>query len=237
MSLTYTSNLAELALLSKFNSVDPNFLSNLPSAIEYSTNRIVRELNLLSTITSNSSLSVTPGTRIVNLSALNPVVNVIQDINVVTPSGTTNPDLGQRSPLTIQSRAFMNQVYGSTTVTGVPQFFHMVTDQSIMVGPYPDNTYTIEIIATVRPVPISVASPTNWISTYLADLFLAGEMIQMSAFKMNFGAESDDPQQAQSWEAQFVKLRDSAATEDAMRRYFATGWTSQLPSQFTPART
>lgn len=237
MSLTYTQYVAELALLGQFNATDTNFLANLPSCIDYATDRITRELNLLNTVTTNSTLTTTIGTRIVNLASLNPIFNVLQDINVLTPAGTTNPNLGSRVPLTIQSRAFMNQVYGSSTVTGVPQYFAMVTDQSIMVGPYPDQDYNLEIVGTVRPVPISPTNASNWISLYLPDLFLAASMIQMSAFKMNFGAESDDPQQAQSWEAQYTKLRDSAGVEDAMRKYYSTGWSQDLPTAYNPART
>lgn len=237
MSLTYEQYLTELALLAQFNSTDPNFLSNLPSAIDYATDRITRELDLLNTVTANSTIQCAVGTRIISLAGLNPVFNVLRDINVITPSGTTNPDLGSRNPLTIATTAFMNQVYGSNTVTGVPEYFAMVTDQKIIVAPYPDQTYNLEIIGTVRPAPISPTNQTNWISIYLPDLLLAASMIQMSGFKMNFSAMSDDPKQAISWESQYVSLRDSAATEDAMRKYASTGWNSQLPTQFNPART
>lgn len=237
MSLNYTQYVSELALLSQFNAGDANFLANLPSCIDYATDRITRELNLLDTVTSNSTIVLATGTRLVSLSSLSPVFNVLMDINVLTPVGTTSPDLGLRNPLTIQSRAFMNQTYGSATVTGVPQYFSMVTDQSILVAPYPDHTYNLEIVGTIRPVPISSGAPTNWISTYLPDLFLAASMIQVSGFKMNFGAQADDPQQAMSWENQYTKLRDSAAVEDAMRKYFSTGWCPDLPTQFNPART
>src|SRR5262249_6946308 len=150
------------------------------------TDRIVRELNLLSTVTSNSTLVLSTTSRILNLSGLNPVFNVITDINVLTPAGTNDPDVAARNPLTIQSRAFMNQVYGTSPtqggIPGVPEYFTMVTDQIIQVGPYPDAAYNVEIIGTVRPVPISQDNPENWITTYLPDLFLAAEMIQLSAY-------------------------------------------------------
>jgi hypothetical protein len=229
-----------LALLSQFNASDPNFQANLPTAIDYATDRITRELNLINTTTSNSTLQCTPTTRVVSLASLNPVFNVLEDINLLTPSGVTNPDIAQRVPLTIQSRAFMNAVYGVAPaqggVVGPPQDFAMVTDQSIQVGPYPDATYNLEIVGTVRPSPLSGTTSTNWLSLYLPDLYMAAAMIQMSGFKMNFGSQSDDPKMAQSWETQYVTLRDSAATEDSMRKYYATGWASQLPNQFNPAR-
>ena len=237
MSLSYSSYLTELALLSQFNATDPNFLSNLPSCIDYATDRITRELDLLNTVTANSTLALTVGTRIISLASLNPVFNVLRQVNVLTPVGTINPDLGTRNPLTISTTAFLNQVYGSNAVTDVPEYFAMVTDQTIMVGPYPDQAYNLEIIGTVRPTPISATNPTNWISLYLPDLFLQCSMIQMSGFKMNFGAQADDPKMAMSYETQYTTLRDSAGVEDAMRKYASTGWNSQLPTAYNPART
>jgi hypothetical protein len=241
MPYNYTTFVAQLALEAQFNASDPNFLANLPSCIDYATNRITRELNLLSTITSNSTIVTSVGSRVVNLAALNPVFNTLQDINVITPAGTTNPDLGGRVPLTIQSRAFMNAVYGTAPAAGgtaaTPQYFAMVTDQIIQVGPYPDAAYTLEIIGTVRPTPLSPTNATNWISIYLPDLFLAAAMIFMSGFMRSFGQQADDPKLAMSWEDQYTKLRDSAGVEDAMRKYFSTGWTAQLPSAYNPART
>jgi hypothetical protein len=242
MSLNYSQFVTELALLSQYDETDPNFVSNLPSCIDYATDRIVRELNLLSTVTSNSTLQTSTTSRVVSLAALSPVFNVLQDINLLTPAGVTNPDLAARVPLTIQSRAYMNQVYGTAptqpgAVTGPPQCFALITDQTIMVAPYPDAVYNLEIVGTVRPTPLSVANPTNWIGTYLPDLYLAAAMIQMSAFKMNFGAMSDDPKMAISWSDQYTTLRDSASVEDAMRKYMSTGWTSQLPDQFNEKRT
>ena len=237
MSLTYNQYLTELALLSQFNATDPNFLSNLPSCIDYATDRITRELDLLNTVTANSTLALTVGTRIISLASLNPVFNVLRQVNVLTPVGTTNPDLGTRNPLTISTTAFLNQVYGSNAVTDVPEYFAMVTDQTIMVGPYPDQAYNLEIIGTVRPTPISATNPTNWISLYLPDLFLQCSMIQMSGFKLNFGAQADDPKSAMSYETQYTTLRDSAGVEDAMRKYASTGWNSQLPTAYNPART
>lgn len=241
MSLTYATNLTQLALLGQFPANDPNFLSNLPSCIDYATDRITRELNLLNTVTANSTLQLSTGTRVLNIGTLNPVFNVVTDINVLTPAGASSPDTAARVPLTIQSRAFMNQVYGTSPtqagVRGVPEYFTMVTDQIIQVGPYPDAAYFIEIIGTARPVPISDSNETSWMTTYLPDLFLAAEMVQLSGYMRNFGAMSDNPQQAVAWEQQYTALRDSAAVEDAMRKYAATGYTPVLPSQFNEKRT
>ena len=114
MGYTYTSFVAELALMTQFSVTDPNFVGNLPTCIDYATDRITRELDLLNTVTATSTPTLTVGSRVLDLSALSPVFNVIRDLNVITPFGTTDPNLGTRNALTIQSLAFMNWTYGAS---------------------------------------------------------------------------------------------------------------------------
>lgn len=235
MGLSYTQYVAELLALSKFNASDPLFTTNLPNAIDYAYDRINRELNLLSTVASNSSLTLTAGSRLLDYSAAN--INVLQDINIISPATATNPEEGTRNPCTIADKSFLNAVYNSPSQVGVPVSFAPFDDHTLLFGPFPDADYTVELIGTVKIVPLSAAAPTNWISENLPDLLLTASMIQVSGFKMNYGAMTEDPKQAISYESQYLSLRDSAAVEDARRKFQATGYTSELPTQFNQART
>lgn len=233
--LTYSTYLSEMLVLCQFNADDPNFTTNLPNAITYAEDRINRELNLLSTVVSNSSLALTPGSR--RLDFTTAAINVLQDVNVITPAGTTNPDLGTRNPATVVDKAYLNTVYSGPTNLGLPVNFALQDDHTLLFGPFPDAAYTVELIGTMRPVSLSADNPTTWIATNLPDLFIAASMIWMSGFMRNFGSQSDNPQQAVSWETQYVTLRDSAAVEDARRKFQATGWNSELPNAYNPPRT
>ena len=234
MSLTYSQYVSELQVLTQFNANDPNFMANLPSALDYAQDRISRELNLLNTVVSNTTLALTAGSR--NLDITSATMNVMQDINLITPAGTTNPEAGTRNPLVIASKEFLDWTYGSSTGSQLPTYFAMLTDTMILFGPWPDQNYSVELIGTTRPAGLSETNTTTWVSTYLPDLLLAASMIFMSGFMKNFGAQSDDPKMAISWESQYTTLRDSANVEDLRRKFQSQGWTSELPSPLTPPR-
>jgi hypothetical protein len=235
MSLTYSTYVAELALLTQFNATDPNFTANLQPALDYAQGRIDRELNLLNTVASNSSLVLTAGSRQLNFSTAN--INVLETVNLIMPAGTTNPELGARSPLTIASLDYLNAIYGSAGVLAPPQNFAMFTDSLLLLGPWPDAAYTVELVGSMRPLTLSAGNPTTWVSTNLPDLLLAASMVWMAGFMKNFGAQADDPKIAMSWETQFTSLRDSAMVEDARRKFKSSGWTSELSTPLNPPRT
>lgn len=235
MSLNYAQYVAEMASLCQFNPSDPFFVQQLPSAIDYATDRINRELNLLTTVAANSSLALTAGTRTLNFSAAN--INVLTDVNIITPAGQTNPELGARNPVTICDKSYLNAVYNSTAIEGVPINFALLDQQTLLFGPFPDANYTVELYGTVWSTPLSASNTTTWISTYIPDVFIAASMVFMSGAQKNFAAISDDPQSAMTWEQQYGKLRDSASVEDARRKFMSSGWTSALPSPINPPRT
>ena len=235
MSLTYSQYVAEMLVLTQYNANDPNFTQNLPSALDYAQDRITRELNLLYTVASNSSLALTAGTRSLNISGLN--LNVLSDLNIITPATQTNPEIGTRNPATIADKSYLNLVYNSPTITGIPESFAFLDENTLLFGPFPDANYTVEVIGTYRQPGLSSMNTTTWISTNIPDLLLAASMVFMSGFMKNFGAQSDDPKMAVSWESQYQTLRDSVGVEDAMRKFKATGYTSDLPTAYNPKRT
>jgi hypothetical protein len=202
--------------------------------LDYAQNRINRELNLLNTVSVNNSVATAIGIRSVSLAAIN--ANVLQNINIITPAGTTNPELGTRVPLVIQEKSFLDWNYGSVGNNSQPKYFAMLDNQTILLGPWPDQIYTLNIYGTYWPVGLSAGNPTTFISTYLPDLLLAASMVQLSGYMRNFGSQADDPRMSQSWETQYVTLRDSAAVEDARRKFASTGWTSDLPTAYNKAR-
>lgn len=234
MSLTYNQYSTELAALCQFNAADPFFTTNLPSTLDYAQDRISRELNLLNTVVSNTTLALTSGSRKLDITSA--TMNVMQDINLVTPAGTTNPELGSRNPLTIASKEFLDWTYGSSVGSAIPNYFAMLTDTEILFGPWPDQNYTVELIGSTRPLGLSNTNQTTWVSTYLPDLLLAASMVFMAGAMKNFGAQADDPKMAVSWESQYTTLRDSANVEDLRRKFQSQGWTSELPSPLTPPR-
>jgi hypothetical protein len=233
--LTFATYKTALATLSVVPETDANWLSILSDAIEYAELRIYRDLDLLSTVQSNISFATTASNSKVSITQGTFVT--LQNVNVITPAGTTNPEVGTRVPLLPVSKEYIQYSWPSATNAGVPQYFAMIDERTFSLGPWPNAAYTLEIIGTVRPATLSASNTTTFISQYLPDLFLMASMIFISGYQRNFGRQSDDPQMAQSYESQYQALLKGATVEEYRKKYQSSGWTSMSPSPVaTPGR-
>ena len=202
-------------------SSDANWTNYLPTAIDDAEQRCYRDLDLLSTVVRDTSASLTANSRNFTLpSALGRFVTV-QEFCYFTgsvPSGRT-----QLLPL---PRTVINFLYPSETGTsGVPpQYYAPITDQIFIVGPAPYTGYAVEITGTIRPVPLSAANTTTFLSLYCSDLFLAGAMASVSGYMRNFGSQADDPKMAVSWEQQYQQRLASLKVEELKRKYSFGDW-------------
>lgn len=233
--LTYSDVINKLASFLVIPVDNVSYVAAQPIIINDAEQRIYRELDLLCTITVDTSTVLT---------ANNPLVEiptgfvVVEDMNVVTPAGTTNPNLGTRNPLTRVSKEYLNFLYPNSTGAGVPQYFADITQWAFTLGPWPAAGYTLEIIGTQRPPPLSVTTPTTFLTTNLPDLFFTACMVIGCGMQKNFGPMGDQPESAVTWEGHYQKELASAAVEEFRKKGEAEGWSTKLPSPIaTPPRT
>jgi hypothetical protein len=217
-------------------SSDANFNNILPRAIEQAEQRLYRELDLITTTTAQVA-SLSSGVRNV---AIPGGIIILNDLNVITPAATA-PDAGTRNPVQRVSLSFLNAaapiaaaVLGSPSI---PKYYALLDDVNLRLGPAPDAAYQAEFIGPIRPAPMSASNPTTWLGTDLPDLFLAALNVFMAGYQRDFGAQSDNPQLALSWEATYQELKKSAAVEEARRRAQSVAWSPYSPTPLaTPPR-
>jgi len=225
MALTYSTYVAALVTMTATTSSDPNFQAVLPDTIDYAEQRIYRELDLISTVTVDDSVTLASGNRNATIPDTFIVTN---GFNVLTPAGAT-ASTGARVPLTPVSRDVLDMLWPGNASTGVPKMFAMITQWDLVLGPAPDGPYVLETIGTQRPTPLSATNTTTFLSQYLPDLFLAASMIFMSGYQRNFSSTGNDPQMPVNWESQYEKLLTSAETEESRKKYASSGWASLSP--------
>lgn len=237
--LTYATYVSSLANLLPVAASDPGFVAVLPNIIADAELRLYRELDLLDTSVRDSSGTLTTLTRNFNLPSSIGTFIICDEVNVITPVGTTNPELGTRNPLIPTNDETLNTLWPSVSGSTIPQYFAMVSQDVIMVGPFPDAAYTVEIVGTVRPTPLSSTNTTTILSTFFEDLLISASMVFAAGYQKNFGAGSDDPKMAQSWETHTQMLLAGAQTEEARKMFTSQGWSdkSPIPASTTPART
>jgi hypothetical protein len=112
----------------------------------------------------------------------------------------------------------------------------MVRQDLIQVGPWPDQAYVVEVIGTFTPEPMSSTNPTTFLTIFLPDLLVAAAMVFMSGFQRDFGSQSDNPAQSQSWENQYSVLFKSAMLLELRKKFAGVGWTSLSSIPVVPNR-
>jgi hypothetical protein len=246
MSYTYASFQTALAsemVVPNNNVNDPNFVLILPTIIDYAEQRCYRELDCLHAET-QQWFSMVPFQRaqqflasdstfanpspaqqilIVERVSIQPV-GATPQVAGVAPTSGGEPAL----PTTVD---YLDAVYSGLFPNpgplGRPVHFAPITDQILAFGPTPDQAYSFVIHGKCRPVPLYDTPPkdgtqTTFLTQVLPDLFLAAAMVSASGYRHNFGAQSDDPRMAVSWEGQYNELLGSAKNEETRKRFL--GW-------------
>lgn len=188
-------------------STDANYNLIYPRAIEYAELRMQRDLDFLNTTTFDTA-SVTAGNFVVALPTNNGVFVVLN--SVFASNVVLNPT----------SKGFLEFVLsgGGGIVQGTPTYWCPRDQTHIKIAPAADATYSLMFEGTIRYTPLSASNASNFLSTYLPDLYLAASCIFLSGYQRDFGAQSEDPQMAQSWENQYTKLLGSAGIEEARKK-------------------
>lgn len=242
-----TSYVGQIATMAVVDSTDSAFLTILPQMITYAENRIYRDVDFLFSSVSNTNYSINAGSRSINVPSGSDfaggqwgggVLVVAEQINLLTPAGSTSPDSSTRVPLLPTTKEFLDAVYGNSSATGQPKYFCPFDDYTFLVGPYPNATYQVEIVGTFRPASLSSTNLTTFISLYLPDLFIMASMIYVSGYQRNFSsALGNDPQMPINYETQYQMLLKSATSEEERKKFESAAWSSQGASTFaTPTR-
>jgi len=223
MSMNYTSYTLRLASFITTNPDNVDYAVLIPATIDYAEQRVYRELDLLSTVVTNDTASTTAGNRNFTLpTGLGKFVTV-QTINIITPASTA-PNSGTRRQLTPVDRRYLDAVWNSSTGATVPKHFAMNDQDTIIFGPWPDATYRVEVVGTIRPTPLSYSNPTTFLTNYLPDLFLSASMAFFAKNLQDKGVGTAN--NAEFWDNNYKELYASANAEELRKKFAGPSWTS-----------
>jgi|SRR5882757_4266128 len=238
VGLTYNTFVTSLANMIVVQATDPGYVTALANIIDDAEQRLYRELDLLSTVTRATSAMTASNRNFALPTTSNGNFVVVEEMNVITPAGTTDPEAGTREAMLPVSKEYLDTVYPGVSGSAVPTMFAPISDQGWIVGPWPDSNYTIEVVGTIRPLPLSLTNQTTFLSQYLPDVFLAAALVFAAGYQENFSSMGDNPQQAVTWESHVKPLIDSAKVEEIRKRFGSQGWSSKSPDPIaTPPRT
>jgi hypothetical protein len=213
-----------------YNVIPADFTTQFPQATSYAEDRINTDLALLNTRRRDTSTATGVGSRVVSLSAVTPFITVPESFALFSPAILSIQN-ATRYPFIATTVDFIDSIWpiegnimDPALAYNVGRYWALADDHTIIYAPTANQAYTCEIWGQYRPVPISAANPTTYLSTYYSGLLIAGCMVWlMGALLRNFGAASEDPRAALSWEQEYQTLLSLARSEEARRRQFGPG--------------
>jgi hypothetical protein len=223
MSLTFTSWTAQLINI---------------MAVASSEGRLYRELDLLSVRVTDTSVSCSSGVRTIALSTTQGTFLVLERLNMLTSAGAPS-SVATRNPIMMVTADYVDAVYPSaaSSNTGLPIVAARISDTTLILGPTPDRPYGTEQYGTQRPTPLSSGNSSTWLTQNVPELFMAATMVFAAGFMRDFGAGSDNPQMAMSWEQTYKTLFASANVDQLRAKYQSQAWSNQTPNPIaTPPR-
>jgi len=104
---------------------------------------------------------------------------VIRSAQIVDSDGTSNPD--NREFLEWRDSSFMSE-YNSTGATGVPKYYSWWDDNTIVLAPTPDATYTIQLNYILKPETLSSTNTETYISQQFPNGLLYACLVEAFSF-------------------------------------------------------
>jgi len=207
----------------EMNDEDANFTRIIPGMFLYADGRIYREIKFL-------AQKITQPVTLIAMNReflLPPNVRVLRAINVMTPVGPITLQ-SKRNPLERISVEMLDFIWPQASYQPtLPQKYAVlgvttaVSDPvpdivySVRVMPTPDKAYSAELLGDIRPDPLAPENPQTFLSVYYPELFISACMVYGSGYQRDYGAQSDDPAKAVSWEAQYQTLKQGVLDQVA----------------------
>lgn len=237
MAMTYDQLNTYIQTLVVDQAPSVDYTTIFPAAIQDAEQRIYRDLDFVATRTVQSPTNLVAGNRDYLLPTSVNTILVVQGISVVTPVGQSF-GVGKANPLEEVSLDTIDMSFTDPSVTGIPSKWAMKDAVTIAVGQIPDAAYNVAITGTFRPTAMAPANQTTYIGNVYPDLLVAAMMYFITGYQKNFGAQSDDPKMAMSWQTTYEDRKTSAMSEEQRRKGQSVGWSPFSPTPLaTPART
>ena len=104
---------------------------------------------------------------------------VIRSAQIVDSDGTSNPD--NREFLEWRDSSFMSE-FNPTNAQGVPKYYSWWDDDTIVLAPTPDATYTIQLNYILKPETLSSTNTQTYISQQFPNGLLYACLVEAFSF-------------------------------------------------------
>ena len=168
MAFTYTT--LKQTIQDYLETTETTFVSNLPNIITQAEERILKEVQL-----PDFRKNVTG-----SLSSDNEYLSTPTDYLAIYSLAVDNSGYEY---LLNKDVNFIREAYPVSTVTGVPKYYSLFNESTIIVAPTPSSSFDVELHYFYRPESITVAaSGTRWLGDNAENALLYGSLVESYTF-------------------------------------------------------
>lgn len=147
---------------------ETTFVSDLPKLIEQAEERILKTVNL-PVFRKNVSGTLSTGNQYLSTPS-----DFLDNFSLSFTSSS------EQTFLMYKDVNFIREAYPSVTSTSVPKHYAIFDDNNFILGPTPNDSYTMELHYFHRPVSLTAGSDsgTTWLSENAVNAMLYGSLLE-----------------------------------------------------------
>ena len=189
-----------------YTETDSNVLTTtiLNDIIEHAESRIFREIDL-DVFKKYKTANLTIGDPFVAMPGDTP--QLFAFVRYIQIFGTDNI----RITLEKKDASFINEYVPNRTITGTPKYYANWDNDTLLLAPSPDATYTVELAYNAQPTGLSSSNTTTWVSNNAPEMLLYACLVEAFKFLKN-------PQMVQMYEAYYKQALQPLVGEQIGRR-------------------
>ena len=189
-----------------YTETDSNVLTTtiLNDIIEHAESRIFREIDL-DVFKKYKTANLTIGDPFVAMPGDTP--QLFAFVRYIQIFGTDNI----RITLEKKDASFINEYVPNRTITGTPKYYANWDNDTLLLAPSPDATYTVELAYNAQPTGLSSSNTTTWVSNNAPEMLLYACLVEAFKFLKN-------PQMVQMYEQYYKEALTPFAGEQMGRR-------------------
>jgi len=187
-------------------STETSFVANIPNFVQYAEERIYNTVQLPA-LRQNSTASTTLGNQYMALPS-----DWLSTYSLAVVDGS-----GDYQFLLNKDVNFIRQSYPSASSTGLPQYYAIWDDSTMLLGPTPDAAYTLELHYYYYP-PSIVDAGTSWVGDNFENVLLYGTLREAYTYlKGEADIIADYDKKYMEGLSQLKRLGDGLERQDAYR--------------------
>jgi len=159
------------AIQSYAESNEQEFVANIPNFVKFAEERIYNAVQLPA-IRRNVTGSALAGNKYLSLPT-----DYLATFSLAVTDGN-----GEQQFLLDKDVNFIRQAYPSPSDTGIPKYFGQFAPYTLILGPTPDQNYTVELHLYYYPESI-VTAGTTWLSENYESVLLYGALREAAVFQ------------------------------------------------------